>query len=94
MIVTCNWTIMDGQVARWYRNVGAERLGNETASVSRNAIHVEGDLFAIKKLMPELERTFERICRGEDIRDVATHQSRGLFGELEPIVRAEVVAGE
>lgn len=91
MIVTTTPTIQDGQVLRWHLSEDSANYGDEIASASRNAILVDGNLLKIEPIIGDLKRAYERLARGEDVTDMATHRAR-MFGGVEPIVRADEVA--
>lgn len=88
MIIIGFWTIMDGQVLRWYRDETAAENGDEIMSASRNGVRVHGYLHEVTDEQLAVARSArDRLKRGEDVQDVATH-TIGFFGrDLEPIER-------
>ncbi len=87
MIITTTPTIQDGQVLRWYLSPGAEDRGQAIASASRNAVLVNGRLEDVEPVLDDARRAHQRLVRGEDVTDMATHRTR-MFKPAEPIVRA------
>jgi hypothetical protein len=88
VIVIVTPTIMDSVVVRWYASETAAKLGHELVSASRYRVLFHGDLGddpeRAKELLDLAYRTRDRIRRGEDVGDLATHH-RGLSGRLEPV---------
>ena len=88
MIIISFPTIMDGQVLRWYRDRTAVENGDESMSVSRNGVQIAAYLHQIPDEQLEAARNaYERLKRGQEVPDVATH-TIGFFGRnLAPIER-------
>lgn len=87
MIVTTTPTIMDGQVLRWYTNEIAEEAHRPLLSASRNGVQVHAEhLHQVEHLLDDARRAHERLARGEDVTDMATHHTR-MFRPIEPIQR-------
>lgn len=91
MIVTVTPTVMDGTVVRWYHD--ADRLDDLDAirpmlSASRNGVMVGTYLHQVPTvLLAAAQDAYEtlRRDRGADLRHLATHRSKAMFGPLEPV---------
>lgn len=92
-IVTVTPTIQDGIVVRWYDNPNAAVYGHELVSASRNGVLVHAYLNEVPADILDRAREAYEILRDgkppETVYAMATHRSRLLSGDLEPIVREE-----
>ena len=88
MIVTVTPTVMSGTVVRWYRSESAAERDAEMVSASRDGVHVSCYLHEVPADLMEAARgAYEalRHDRRADLKHLATHRRRGMFGPLEPL---------
>ncbi|MGX4657087.1 hypothetical protein ACWCHM_26060 [Micromonospora sp. SCSIO 07396] len=90
MIVTVTPTLMDGTVVRWHwgesdaNNPGIEPI----VSASRNGVRVGVYLHQVPAdVMAAAQQAYDALSRDHhaDLKHLATHRRRGLFGPLEPV---------
>lgn len=93
-VVTVTPTIGDGTVVRWHENVGDALAVCPFVSASRNAVVVHGSTLRTDGEHEELRRVLDhafavrsRIMRGDDVRDLATHERHGFGAPLAPVQR-------
>lgn len=93
-VVTVTPTIGDGTVVRWHTSEAAAGGGYPFVSASRNAVIVHEATLRTAAAGENLRRLLDhafavqaRILRGEDVRDLATHERRGLTGPMLPVER-------
>ena len=91
-VVTVTPTISDGVVVRWHMSLGAAGGGYPVLSASRNAVIVHEATLrsdaaheALRQLLDHAFAVQVRIRRGDDVRDLATHERRGLTGPMVPV---------
>ncbi|RAN92645.1 hypothetical protein GAR05_06137 [Micromonospora saelicesensis] len=90
MIVTVTPTIGDGTVVRWYYTESdAEQPGIEPViSASRNGVRIGVFFHQLPDgLFATAQETYEQLRRDSnaDVKHLATHRRRNLFGPLEPV---------
>jgi hypothetical protein len=93
-VITCNVTIMDGQVVRWHRDTRAAENHRPALSASRNGVAVhETYLSDIPTDWLDAARAaYEELAgdRNADLRRLATHRVENLgAGPLVPIAPGE-----
>lgn len=93
-VVTVNATIMDGQVARWYRTVADAQNMSPVLSASRNGVMVHASyLTGIPDEWVAAAKAAHRelvASRSADVRRLATHRNEGFGnGPLVPVSPAE-----
>lgn len=94
-VVIVTHTIMDGQVARWYRSVDAATIHRATLSASRNGVMVPSDEYLTD--IPEAWQAAAREAHAElsgdrdaDVRRLATHRHKGVCnGPIVPVEGGE-----
>lgn len=99
MIVTVTPTIMDGTVVRWYYDETplAELSSHQPqVSASRHGVLVHAYLHTLPDglltLAQDVCRQLQR-DRDADVRHLATHRRRSLFGPYEPIPAGQGAVG-
>lgn len=98
MIVTVTPTIGDGTVVRWYADSAPLDALSHIAmvSASRNGVIVSGYLHEVPDdVMAAARDTYETLRRNRDadVRHLATHRKRRMFGPYEPIADKPEVVG-
>lgn len=98
MIVTIAPTIGDGTVVRWYHDSAPlDALPHiATVSASRNGVLVSGYLHEVPEdVMAAARDTYETLRRNRDadVRHLATHRKRRMFGPYEPIAAEQETVG-
>jgi dihydrodipicolinate synthase/N-acetylneuraminate lyase len=93
-VITVTATVMDGQVARWYRSVEDATIHRAVLSASRSGVSVYAEFLtdvpqewidAAKAAHAELAAD-----RNADVRHLATHRNRGFSnGPLEPVEKGD-----
>lgn len=91
-VVTVTPTIMDGTVVRWYANLAAAENRHEYLSASRNAVMVDAemkDTAEVGEIVTAIQRACDvmvRLRRGDDVRDLATHDRPFASRRLDPVL--------
>lgn len=93
-VITVTHTIMDGQVARWYRSVDAATHHSPVLSASRNGVMVHAEYLTNvpQEWVDAATAAYRELAtdRNADVRSLATHRNRGVMnGPLEPVPTKE-----
>lgn len=93
-VITVTATIMDGQVVRWYRTVGAAANHRPVLSASRNGVSVHGEYLTgiPQSWIDTAKQAYADLAADSDadVKRLATHRNRGFSnGPLEPVEKKE-----
>jgi hypothetical protein len=82
IIVT--WTVMDGQVARWYTSPAAAEFSDPLITASRRGVIGGPSALLTPDLFAEAWAAHLRLASGRPVDDIATHK-RFLGGAITPV---------
>jgi hypothetical protein len=79
VIVIAFPTVMDGLVLRWYRDLTAAEIGDESMSASRAGVKVNVFQHEIpEQQMNDASEAYATLSRGGDVEGVVTHRFEGF----------------